>query len=114
MNRELLITIGGLLVVGLVVVATFLYGNQQRQAQLRTPQTNQHQQQAAKPAPKPTPSPTATTPGRGSTPAQQPTPASTPATGSSPLPAIAATVLLVMAWAYRRSRRSLRQASIRT
>lgn len=140
MNREVLTTVGGLLVVGIVVVATFLYGNHQRQNQMHASQTSQHQPQAAKPTPSPTPA--ATTPGTGSTPAQQPAaqkpsssnqttlqggkssgsspaakpapmPAATPATGSSPLPAAIATLLVVMAGAYRKSRRSLYRASIR-
>jgi hypothetical protein len=52
MNRDALTTIGGLVLVGIVVVATFLYGNQQRQAQLRHNQTAQRQaQQSAKPQP---------------------------------------------------------------
>src|SRR5665213_3409768 len=52
MNRDVLTTVGGLILVGVVVVATFLYGNQQRQAQLRQQQTTQKQQQqkAATPA----------------------------------------------------------------
>ena len=35
MNRDILKTIFGIFVIGLIVVATFLYGNKQRQDQLR-------------------------------------------------------------------------------
>jgi cytoskeletal protein RodZ len=45
MNRDVLTTVGGLVLVGIVVVATFLYGNEQRQAQLRRDQTAQRQSQ---------------------------------------------------------------------
>jgi hypothetical protein len=45
MNRDVLTTVGGLVLVGVVVVATFLYGNEQRQAQLRHDQTAQRQAQ---------------------------------------------------------------------
>lgn len=43
MNRESLKTLGGILVIGIIVVATFLYGNQQRQEQLRKDQAQQEQ-----------------------------------------------------------------------
>lgn len=150
MNRDVVTTVGGLILVGIVVVATFLYGNQQRQTQLRHDQAVQRQQQTTKTTPKPSPAPaassaTSSSSGTSSTPAQQPAvqkpsasnqtalqggsqssnttattpaaqtspPTETPDTGSSPLPAAAATVLLVMAGVYWRSRQALRQAAIR-
>lgn len=47
MNRDGLKTVIGLLVIGLIIVATFLYGNNQRQAQLRHDQDLKKQQQTA-------------------------------------------------------------------
>lgn len=35
LNRDFLKTLGGILIIGAIVVATFLYGNQQRQEQIR-------------------------------------------------------------------------------
>lgn len=46
MKKDILTTIGGLVAVGLIVVATFLYGNHQRQQQLRTQEKPQTAQQA--------------------------------------------------------------------
>lgn len=47
MNRDNLYTFGGLVLVGAVIVAAFLYGNSQRQSQIRTDQDKQRTQQAA-------------------------------------------------------------------
>lgn len=35
LNRDFLKTLGGILVIGAIVVATFLYGNRQRQEQIK-------------------------------------------------------------------------------
>ena len=45
MKRDTLKTIFGLVIIGLIVVVTFLYGNSQRQAQLRHDQDVKRQQQ---------------------------------------------------------------------
>lgn len=45
MNRDGIKTVIGLLVIGLIIVATFLYGNHQRQAQLRHDQDLKRQKQ---------------------------------------------------------------------
>ncbi len=47
LNRDFLKTLGGILVIGAIVVATFLVGNQQRQDQIR--KENQAQQKAPVP-----------------------------------------------------------------
>ena len=46
MRRDLLKTIAGLIIIGVIVVATFLYGNSQRQAQLSHDQQIKKQQEA--------------------------------------------------------------------
>lgn len=38
LNRDFLKTLGGILIIGAIVVATFLIGNQQRQDQIRSEQ----------------------------------------------------------------------------
>lgn len=48
MSRDLLKTIGGLALIAAIVVATFLYGNKQRQEQVRRDQEIKQQQQTAK------------------------------------------------------------------
>ncbi len=45
MNRDGIKTVIGLLVIGLIIVATFLYGNHQRQAQLQHDQDLKRQKQ---------------------------------------------------------------------
>src|SRR4029078_2296942 len=47
MKRDTVKTLIGLLIIGIIVVATFLYGNAQRQAQLRHDQDVKKQQEAA-------------------------------------------------------------------
>jgi hypothetical protein len=44
MNRDTVKTLAGLLVIGAIVVATFLYGNAQRQSQLKHDQNVKNQQ----------------------------------------------------------------------
>jgi cytoskeletal protein RodZ len=46
MKRDTLKTFAGLLIIGVIVVATFLYGNAQRQSQLKHDQDVKKQQQA--------------------------------------------------------------------
>lgn len=47
MNRDLLKTAGGIIIIGAIIVATFLYGNQQRQEQVRRDQEVEQQQDQA-------------------------------------------------------------------
>jgi hypothetical protein len=47
MKRDTIKTLVGLVIIGVIVVATFLYGNAQRQAQLRHDQDIKNQQAAA-------------------------------------------------------------------
>jgi FtsZ-interacting cell division protein ZipA len=51
MRRDVVTTIGGLVLVGLVVIAAFLYGNHQRNDQVRRDQDATRQQQEAKASP---------------------------------------------------------------
>ena len=69
MTRDTLKTLAGLTVIALIVVATFLYGNAQRQAQLkRDQQAKQQQEEKAKQQAVATPTPTPTIqPSTGST-----------------------------------------------
>jgi cobalamin biosynthesis Mg chelatase CobN len=46
MKRDTVKTLAGLLIIGIIVVATFLYGNAQRQSQLRRDEDAKKQQQA--------------------------------------------------------------------
>jgi LPXTG-motif cell wall-anchored protein len=130
MNRDTLKTILGLIVIVLIVVATFLYGNAQRQAQLKRDQEVKQQQTAqtsTSPAASastsagtsntaPVSSPTANNI-QGGQPSQPPTGGSTsstsvnssgiPDTGSSSV-AAAGLLALASAFAYwRRSRRAV-------
>ena len=73
MNRDGIKTIIGLLVIGLIIVATFLYGNHQRQAQLRHDEDLKRQQTASQTAPQAT-----TTPVMSKTSPQASVPSSTP------------------------------------
>jgi hypothetical protein len=122
MKRDTLKTLAGLLIIGVIVVATFMYGNAQRQAQIKRDEAakKQQQQQAnANEAGKATASPSGTTtptaspttqPTTGGTAAVQspssssvqgsatstPTPAATPGTvaGAAATPAPAGTAPL--------------------
>lgn len=100
MRRDLVVTIGGMILVGLIVVATFLYGNQQHQAELRLAQEQQRQATPAPPA-----AATATDPmsssSKGTAAVQPPAAANTlqggaskSGSGSSPAPATAQTPVL--------------------
>jgi len=129
MKRDTLKTIVGLVIIGLIVVVTFLYGNAQRQAQLRHDQDVKRQQQqseakttaqpsvstaqpktaapATNPAKPPTaaatpPSATATTPTTGATNSTK-----IPDTGASENALIPLTLLGLAIYGLRRSRRSL-------
>lgn len=77
MNRDGIKTIIGLLVIGLIIVATFLYGNHQRQAQLRHDEDLKRQQTASQTAPQTAPQAT-TTPVMSKTSPQASVPSSTP------------------------------------
>jgi cytoskeletal protein RodZ len=129
MRRSLVTTIGGLLLVILVVGATFLYGNSQRQEQQRQDEQRQEQAQqkpadqpaktaeANQPASQPaattsTPAPsststTATQPTTGGT--AQPQPASMPAAGSGLGAVIGVMAVGGSLYAYRRSQLDLRR-----
>lgn len=133
MNRDGVKTIIGLLVIGLIIVATFLYGNHQRQAQLRhdqdvkkqsgvtqatpqaTPTTNKSaSSQASVPSPSANPlqgqgstssTSTVKSPQTGGTAIV--TPATTPKTGAGEMAPIALVGLALAGIYYRRSRREL-------
>jgi hypothetical protein len=115
MNRDLLKTIGGILIIAAIVVATFLYGNQQRQEQVRRDQALQEQQSQAEqeqPAGEAQQPPTAnsTQPdgvGGGSL------PRTTPEAGSEVGYIVATATLLWVGTRQRASRRNLRRAALR-
>ena len=132
MNREVLTTIGGLIVVGAVVVATFLYGNHQHQADLRHDQDVQRQQQAQQSEQKSasqqsgssgssqqpavqkpsSDNQTALQGGQKSTATiqtSQPTPTETPKTGGSTSGIVGALAMAVAGELYRRSRKQIVQ-----
>lgn len=111
LNQDLLKTVGGLLLIGVIVVATFLYGNRQRQAQIRDDQTATEQSEQAPqtdentPVEEEAPAPAAPAP---TAPAAEPAPTRTPETGASDLIPLA--LLTAAYWAHRRSRRQLQAA----
>ena len=114
MNRDLLKTIGGILIIAAIVVATFLYGNQQRQEQVRRDQALQEQQNQAEEAGQPTessePATAHNTPGAvggGSL------PRTTPETGSEVGYLMAGAALVWLGARERASRRALRQTALR-
>ncbi len=143
MKSENVKTVIGLIVISLIVVATFLYGNSQRQAQLKTQDDTKHQQAtqttAASAAPTPdgasittnntapVASPSANTIQGGSTtangtaagaPAASPKPQAVagtaiPDTGSSTSALLGMSMMLV-ALAYWRSGRRILGAALRT
>lgn len=82
MKRDTLKTIFGLVIIGLIVVVTFLYGNAQRQAQLRHDQDVKRQQQTQ--AKTPAVQPTATATSQPKTAAPTATPAAPTATPAAP------------------------------
>ena len=111
MRRETLRMVAGIVVVGLVVVATFLYGNHQSQRQMQ-----QEQQLAAKAVP-----PTASRPSQPAVPKPAPLPAqpqaqptAIPQTGGGVWPVLAGLGMLVAGRLYLRSRRDLQAARLGT
>jgi lysozyme family protein len=128
-NRDGLKTIIGLLVIGLIIVATFLYGNHQRQAQLRHDEDLKRQQQkVTQTTPQATKSPAASTSPQASVPSSTPNPIqgqgkvtaapqtggtamtetnTTPRTGAGEMAPIALLALIASGVYYRRSRREV-------
>lgn len=118
MKRDSVKTAAGLAIIVLIVVATFLYGNAQRQSQLRHDQQVKAQQQAAaeraarqnatsQPKPAPSTAPSA----NGS---QQPAPsAAIPDTGASQDALIPVALIGTLLIGLYRSRRAL-SVAIRT
>lgn len=110
-NQDLVKTIGAIALIGIIVVATFLYGNKQRQEQVRQDQAakqeqerkadEQAKQSTQQPAPATNNQATSATPGQSTATTQTPT--TTPATGGEIGYLVPAAVMLV---AYRASRRS--------
>ncbi len=78
-NRDGVKTVIGLLIIGLIIVATFLYGNHQRQAQLRHDEDLKRQQQLT----------LQVTPQASSTPQVTPKASTSPVVSSKPQPAVA-------------------------
>ncbi|MEO7617348.1 MAG: hypothetical protein ABIS59_00740 [Candidatus Saccharibacteria bacterium] len=131
MNRDGLKTIIGLLVIGLIIVATFLYGNHQRQAQLRHDEDLKRQQQkVTQTTPQATTSPAASTSPQASVPSSTPNPiqgqgkvttapqaggtamststnSTTPRTGAGEMAPVALLALIASGVYYRRSRREI-------
>lgn len=111
MRKDLVKTVAGLIVVGLVVVATFLYGNHQNQQQMQHDLVLEQQQQhlaavkRAATATKPAAAPAAATP--------QPKPTAIPQTGSGLWSIVTATLLIVTLRWYKMSRRTLQSARLR-
>ena len=129
MKRDTIKTIAGLIIIGAIVVATFLYGNSQRKAQLAHDQDVKKQQeakaQAQAKAVTPTPTPVkASAPSTSAAPgavagAATAGPATTPTTGGSGLPQagpetagmVGMGSISVMLLAVRRSRQALLKAA---
>jgi cytoskeletal protein RodZ len=83
MKRDTLKTLAGLVVIAVIVVATFLYGNAQRQAQLRRDQDLKKQQAANQTPPSNSATPTASgSPAASSSPANNTAPVKSPAASS--------------------------------
>ena len=114
MNRDTLKTLLGLLFIGILIVATFLYGNAQHQKQVRQDQTTK-QTATASSTPKTTVKPSSAPKPSPSVVAVAPTPTlvatTTPQTGATdvmvPLAALIAGVMV-----YRSSRRRLKLAIV--
>lgn len=111
-NKDVLKTVGGLLLIGVVVVATFLYGNQQRQEQMRQEQGVEQQATSidkdTNTKPKTQTQPKAdsdSSPSASPNPSLQPLPTRTPETGASSIIPMALTGLA--AWRYFRGRKEL-------
>jgi cytoskeletal protein RodZ len=89
MSRDTVKTLAGLVIIGVIVVATFLYGNAQRQSQLKKQQQTADQSQQAQPSNSATPQAGTTTPQASGTPAPsqaaQNTSTPTPTTNTAPV-----------------------------
>lgn len=127
LTRDLLKTVGAILVIGIIIVATFLYGNRQRQEQVRRDQQIRQQQEqkaAEETGPKVTVNNTkdntvvkpenATNVGGGSL-QNPPAPASgaTPQTGSDGLYLLPLAVMVGLVQWNRVAKRNLREAALR-
>lgn len=117
LGSDLVKTVGAILIIAIIVVATFLYGNHQRQEQVRKDQAAKQEQQRkadeqAKQVVPAAPQPSGNTVGASATPVQTSAPANgkTPSTGGELGYLIPATALFVAFQANRRSKRSLHQA----
>jgi predicted lipid-binding transport protein (Tim44 family) len=106
MKRDTLKTIAGLIIIGLIVVVTFLYGNAQRQSQNRKDQAAKQAQQqkastqAAQPQAQPKVAAAPATPAAPAT-------TSVPDTGAGETALIPVTLLVLGLIYLRRSRRAL-------
>lgn len=127
MNRETIKTIAGLLIITAIVVATFLYGNAQRQAQQSRNKNVAKQTTSASPgrSVKASPKPSVkATPTPAPKPSMAPTPAPTklggaggtgsvagaaamPTTGPSNVPILGAAALGIIYVVYRRTRQQV-------
>jgi uncharacterized protein HemX len=110
LNKDLIKTGGAVLLIAVIVVATFLYGNSQRQEQVRKDQAAKQEQerkaneeQTAQNTAQPADDNTAASATPTQTSASTPSPSKTPSTGGELGYLIPATALLV---GYRMSRRS--------
>ena len=126
MKRDTVKTIAGLIIIVGIVVATFMYGNAQRQKQLAEDQKAKQQQEATaqqhaksvSPNASPTKAPTATAAPKGAgvvagttTPVTGGTGASLPDTGPETIGMVGLSAIGVMALAVRRSRRAMLAAA---
>ncbi len=130
MKRDTVKTIAGLIIIVGIVVATFMYGNAQRQKQLAEDQKAKQQQEAtaqqqaksvspsASPKATATPKPNATAAPKGAgvvagttTPVTGGTGASLPDTGPETIGMVGLSAIGVMALAVRRSRRAMLAAA---
>lgn len=86
MSRDTVKTLAGLLVIGVIVVATFLYGNAQRQSQLKHDQTVKNQQASNLKTDQPTSTATVAPPVAA---APKSTASTKPNTGTAPVQSVA-------------------------
>jgi cytoskeletal protein RodZ len=116
MNRDILKTAGGIVLIGVIIVATFLYGNRQRQVQLqqKNQATKQQQQQQTSNQTKQPPKVAqnnSTAPGNsesGAPATTQSAPTSTPATGSSTWVVLPLGLIVALYQIRKTTKRSLR------
>ena len=114
MNKDLLRTIGGILVIGGIVVATFLYGNQQRQEQVRQDQAQTQTEEQAAPEEPAKPKVVSQQPTPGAPAANgQTQPVTTPETGSELAVAFPLGLLIMFGRWHRSSQLALRTAALR-